>query len=115
MNMMKGEIDQAKAMIQTEVSKTQNEASLLAAAQSKYANFWNECEMKSANKDAQHNLASQRWRDETYTANRTNEMILGEYGASCKSLELARKQLAHLAERANEAAMSYGIKDDELK
>ena len=115
MNMMKGEIDQAKAMIQTEVSKTQNEASLLAAAQSKYMGFWNECEMKSANKDAQHNLALQNWREETCTANQANEAILGEYGASCKSLELARQQLAHLAERANQAAMAYEFKDDELK
>ena len=115
MNTMKSEIDQAKAMIQTDVSKTQHEASVLAAAQGKYANFWNECEMKSANKDAQYNLAMQKWREEIHTANQTNEKILGEYGTSCKSLELARKQLAHLAERANEAAMAYGFKDDELK
>ena len=115
MNMMKGEIDQAKAMIQTEMSNTQSEASLLASAQHKYMNFWNECGLKSASKVAQHNMALQKWREEACTANKVNETILGEYGESCRSLELARQQLAHLAERANQSAMAYEYKDDELK
>ena len=45
----------------------------------------------------------------------TTQQILQEYTSSCQSLELSKGQLAHLAQRANEAAIAYGHKDEELK
>ena len=45
----------------------------------------------------------------------SNAQIVSEYAATCQSLNLAQKQLAHLAERANQAALAYEFKDDELK
>ena len=43
------------------------------------------------------------------------QSILQEHTASCRSLDLAQQQLAHLAQRANEATLAYEFKDDELK
>ena len=43
------------------------------------------------------------------------QLLLPEYAASHRSLQLANKQLAHLAQRANEATLAYEFNDDELK
>ena len=56
------------------------------------------------------NLAKVMLQSERSTA----QQILQEYTSSCQSLELSKGQLAHLAQRANEAAIAYGYKDEEL-
>ena len=45
----------------------------------------------------------------------SGESILQEHTASCRSLDLAQKKLAHLAHRANDAALSYEYAGDELR
>ena len=45
----------------------------------------------------------------------TAQPIIQDHTSSCQSLELSKGQMAHLAQRANEAAIAYGHKDDELK
>ena len=43
------------------------------------------------------------------------QSVFQEYAVSCRSLDLAQKQLAHLAHTANAAAISYEHTDAELK
>ena len=43
------------------------------------------------------------------------QQIPQEYTSSCQILELSKGQLAHLAQRANEAAIAYEFKDEERK
>ena len=43
------------------------------------------------------------------------QLLLQEYAAPCRSLNLANQQLTRLAQRANGAALAYEFKDDELK
>ena len=43
------------------------------------------------------------------------QSVYHEYSESYRRLEMAQRQLAHLADRANDAARAYEFKDDELK
>ena len=56
-----------------------------------------------------------QWKNEAHSVQNTNNQILQEYSTNCQKLDLAQKQLAHLAQRANEAALAYEFKDNELK
>ena len=108
-NLMRTELENVKETMNTEVS----------VSNSKLKELWNSCEATTAFKEAQHSKQLSDCQSEAQVTQtqlqNTNTQLLHEYTTTCRNLDLAQTQLSHLAERANQAALAYEFKDDELK
>ena len=103
--LLKTELAQAKAVIQSESS----------VAHLRIKGAWDECEAKIATREAYRSQQLAGILSESQQSQYTNANLLREYSTTCRSLDLAQQQLTHIAQRANDAAIVCGYKDEELK